>query len=122
MIDDDGKPAADLEFDVSVVLGNRESSIVVSPLAAARVRTDAAGVAKVAWAPRDDLQFVWPAIWSDDGKWMSSTAATSRKALDAEVATKAAGDRTRDRAAGRRSERHSDQWVTALAPGVHSIW
>ena len=55
VIDDNGQPVADFEFGVNVAVGDYEF-ILVSPLAATRVRTDKAGIAKVAWTPRDNLR------------------------------------------------------------------
>ena len=67
VVDDGGKPVADFEFAVNAAVGDREF-IMVSPLAAARVRTDASGVAKVAWAPRENLRGVWPTVLGDEWK------------------------------------------------------
>ena len=67
LADDNGQPVADFEFGVDVALGNHEF-IVVLPLAATRVRTDKAGIARIPWVPRDNLTQVWPQIWSDEWK------------------------------------------------------
>jgi hypothetical protein len=67
VVDDDGRPVADFEFAVDTAVGDYEF-ILVSPLAAARVRTDKAGIARIAWTPRDNLRVVSPQIWSDAWK------------------------------------------------------
>jgi Thioredoxin-like len=67
VIDDNSQPVADFEFGVNAAIGDYEF-ILLSPLAAARVRTDEAGIAKVAWTPRDNLRIVSPQIWSNEWK------------------------------------------------------
>lgn len=67
LVDDNGQPVADFEIGADVAVDNFES-IRVSPLAATRVQTDKAGIAKISWVPRDNLRGVWPQIWSDEWK------------------------------------------------------
>jgi hypothetical protein len=64
VVDEDGKPVAGIEFGINVAVGEFEF-IVVAPLAASRASTDAAGVAKLDWVPRDKLRIVSPVYWSD---------------------------------------------------------
>ena len=67
VIDENGEPVPNFEFGVDAAVGDYEF-IIVSPLAATCVRTDAAGIAKVGWAPRENLRTVSPRIWSDEWK------------------------------------------------------
>jgi hypothetical protein len=67
VVDENGQPIAGLEFGVDVATGDF-SFIHTAPIADARVRTDADGIAKFAWAPRDNLRYVNALFWSKDFK------------------------------------------------------
>lgn len=69
VIDDEGKPVAGLTMplNAAATVENDSGWIVVAALASTNVRTDADGVAKVNWTPRN-LRIVTPEIWGDQWK------------------------------------------------------
>lgn len=67
VVDDNDQPIAGLEFGAHAAIGDFEF-IILSPLKHTRLRTDASGIARVPWVPRDNLRVVSPEIWNDDWK------------------------------------------------------